>query len=267
MRIVSFVLFLMFSLGSMAQGVTIFESEAEESSSDDSGSDLDLDYNNAIKFGMFNLLRGEFVFFYERKLNSMMTAEVGLGATFVNTAAIFGGDILSEIFDFGFSSSGLDNTNFEEFSGIKVSIGPTFQGLYKFFPAKTAMNGFYIGANVRYSRFNSYRNSDEAQEYFDEWGYNTTVTNNSRELEAYRRYFDGLIMAGVEKTNYSGNVYFEWYIGVGFRNISGRDIEKQTTYDSNSAFGTETFVTYSMGSTKSAITPLIAGGLKIGGMW
>ena len=271
MKKILLIIFISFStINLFSQGVTVFESEVKN---DKNKTESNSDYKNALKFGVFNLIRGEFAFFYERKLNSFFTAEVGAGITFFNTVKNYGGSIISEVIGFDTFE---EMEEMEEFNTTKLSIGPAFQGIFKVFPAGDAMDGFYFGLNARYSRFNDYHSAEEAHQYFDNtysgyYNYYNVTNIETEEFKSYSRYADFMITVGREQRNYSETFFYEWYIGVGLRSVSSRNITRdvENVYDfSNGYQSIDGYsYTYSLGLTKTSLLPTIGGGLKIGGFW
>ena len=259
---------LLLSIASFGQGVTVFETDAKDDKKDTKATDSD--YSNAIKFGVFNLLRGEFALFYERKINSLMSAEVGAGMTFYNSASNLGIPILGSAIGFDLFDEDQEEIG-DEFSKVNLAVGPSFQGLFKFFPKKNAMDGFYLGLNARYSRFNSSYSVEEAIDYYDGYYSSYSVLNSPTQiLNSYSQYTDFLLVIGTERLNYAETLYFEWYISVGLRSVKSssinKDIENTVDYSSGSE-STVYNITYTEGLAQKGLLPIIAGGLKLGGFW
>jgi len=172
------------------------------------------DQKNFISINLPGLLIGDFPIYYERCIKRHFTIQSGLGITFGNTmynTFVING---SNSFPFLVNNSGFDN-NFQRTS----TIGPSVMIEPKFYFGKKNYEGFYIGLEFRFRKYN-YQSFEYS--YLVSKGYNVSqdvyaTIDLKNSVKEFRAVSDLLIEFG--ESHFIGkHLNFQYFIGLGLRN-------------------------------------------------
>lgn len=192
--------------------------------------------NSIVKFNPLTLFSGDMVFYFERKLDTRLSVEGGLGLTFRNyffeAAKTFETGV-----DYGKNRNGLPG-----YSG-RLSL--------RYFPEKNRkgllpIEGLYFGPLIQYKVY-------RGQTMQCNPDFNGQVLNVK--LLEYRKLLDAEIMFGYT-TFYPGNFVMDVYGGIGVRSHNSR------TYDCNWDEYSRSFV--SAPQYNRNVGPVVSAGLKVG---
>jgi hypothetical protein len=157
---------------------------------------------NSIKFNPLLLFNGDIPLFYERMIISSLSAEIALGMTsrdyLGNFGRLFDDEIVRE--------NSKENTHFS----YKLAL--------KYYTGDVALEGFYISLE--------YANRKHSQKVvINSSSYNQITGNyepSSGNFVEQQRHKEFKVICGAQENDYSGKIFFDYYIGVGIdkRNIS-----------------------------------------------
>jgi len=217
------ILFVSIQFLSLAQkvGVSVMPKSTNESNNptkfdeDDEPKNYVPDYTmkHFVSINVGSALIGEMPIFYERNIKKHFNVQGGLGLTFDNVmydGVVNGGHNFPYL---------ISNTILDPSFHRHTNIGPSFMIEPKYYFGNKNYEGFYIGLQYRFRRYNYYSSEYNfliSQGYYANENVYSTV-DLGKTIKEFRAVSDFLVELGGSHF-FAKHFNYQYYIGVGFRN-------------------------------------------------
>jgi hypothetical protein len=200
-----------------------------------------------MKFNPLLLMAGDFPVYFEKALDKNFCIELAPGITFR--------DYLSDLSDVSSTEDDLFNVElpYNATANSEAGIGYSFDINIKYFPTKFGMmNGIYLEPDIEYRHYViEYPNIDSLG---NDLG---TYTNGHTNITDFK------LIVGYEEDLLTNGLYWDFYMGLGAKLISGTQYTTVTTLVNNYYTGSYT-VTSNVPQSFSFWRPGIYAGIKLG---